>query len=107
EAHKNGYRTLLCNTNNDRNRLLDYLESLQLNYVDGIIISSQQLQESDIKKIKLNNIAIVTIDRFTSSKLCSSVSIINNKGVQDASRFLFNNYCEKIANLRSITNNKT
>lgn len=75
--------------------------------MDGIIISSQQLQESDIKKIKLNNIAIVTIDRFTSSKLCSSVSIKNKKGGQDAARYLFKKGCEKIAHLRGPTNINT
>lgn len=100
EAQSKGYKIFLCNTDDSRERLVGYLESFRHNFVDGIIINSQNLLESDLKELKKHDIPIVTTDRSLPSNLLSSISVNNRYGGQLATRHLLEIGCERIGHLR-------
>lgn len=59
EAFSNGYKVMLCITNNDSMRELEYIRILEQYMIDGLIISSNILNP---EKVLALNIPIVTID---------------------------------------------
>ncbi len=61
ELYNRGYKLMLCNAYNSSQRENEYINMLQRNKVDGIIIGSHTLEIEDYLKIKL---PIVALDRY-------------------------------------------
>lgn len=99
-AQSKGYKVFLCNTDNSRDRLVEYLDSLRHHFVDGIIINSENLNESDLVELKKHNIPVVAIDRTLSSNLLPSISVNNRYGGQLATEHLIQVGCQRIGHLR-------
>ena len=59
--YKNGYKLMLCNAYNSKEREKEYINMLQRNKVDGIIIGSHTLEIEDYLKI---NLPIIALDRY-------------------------------------------
>lgn len=59
--YMNGYKLLLCNASNNCIREKEYIDMLQRNQVDGIIIGSHTLKLEEYMKLKL---PIVALDRY-------------------------------------------
>lgn len=53
ELFKQGYKTIICNSEHDPNKEKDYLEMLSANQCDGIISSSHNLGIEIMKRLKL------------------------------------------------------
>ncbi|MYL53851.1 substrate-binding domain-containing protein [Pontibacillus yanchengensis] len=50
-AHKYGYNVILCNTDNDLNKEREYVEFLIQKGVDGIIFSTPEVEDRNIKEL--------------------------------------------------------
>lgn len=59
--YKNGYKLMICNAYNSKEREKEYINMLQRNKVDGIIIGSHTLNIEDYLNI---NMPIVGLDRY-------------------------------------------
>ena len=88
-----GYKVLICNTNNNLDKETKYLKMLLSNQVDGIIVGSRN-QPSEI--YQKANLPIVAIDRFV-SKSVPNVRSDNYRGACLATEYLLGKKCKKIA----------
>ncbi len=90
--HENGYRLLLCNAESDNMRETEYLNMLQSNKVDGIIIASHTLDLEAYSKV---NLPIVALDRFLGPDI-PTVSSDHEQGGRLAAQELIDNNCKKV-----------
>ncbi|WP_442602530.1 LacI family DNA-binding transcriptional regulator [Paenibacillus sp. KN14-4R] len=95
-ASKLGYNVILCNSDGNSEKEQGYLDVLQQNYVNGIIISSNTLTAEQVESL---NIPIVSIDREISSGL-PTIVVENKRGAAVATRFLQKKGCKRIAHIR-------
>ncbi|GGH12100.1 LacI family DNA-binding transcriptional regulator [Paenibacillus segetis] len=95
-ASKFGYNVILCNSDEDRVKEQTYLDMLQQNYVNGIIVSSNTMTAEQIREL---NIPVVSIDREISKGL-PTIVVENMKGASKATHFLMNKGCSRIAHIR-------
>ena len=70
-----GYKTILCNSQHNAEKELDYLQMLQANQVDGIIAGAHNLNHQDYEKLTA---PIVSFDRF----LGKGISIVSSDNYQ-------------------------
>ncbi|ALX50249.1 LacI family DNA-binding transcriptional regulator [Lentibacillus amyloliquefaciens] len=89
------YTFVLCNTDNDIVKKIDYLNALQQKSVDGFIIVSSSLMEEHLKNIQA---PIVALDRSISSDI-SSVTVNNRVGSRQAVKYLKSLGCSRIAHI--------
>ena len=92
ELFKHGYKTIICNSQNDPAKEREYLEMLEANQVDGIISSSHNLGIDDYERV---GAPIIAFDR----NLAPNVPIIssdNFEGGKLAARTLQKHGCENI-----------
>lgn len=64
--YENGYKLMLCNAYNSKDREKEYINMLQANKVDGIIIGSHTLEIEDYLKVSL---PIIALDRNLGDKI--------------------------------------
>lgn len=90
-----GYTFVLCNTDNDIEKQIDYLNALQQKSVDGFIIVSSSLTEEHLQSIQ---VPIVALDRTISDEI-SSVTVNNRQGSRQAVKHLKSIGCKRIAHI--------
>lgn len=95
-ASKLGYNVILCNSDGNADKEQNYLDVLQQQYVNGIIVSSNTLTAVQIEKL---NIPVVSIDRLISKGL-PTIVVDNKKGAMIATRYLLNKGRSRIAHIR-------
>lgn len=81
ELFKQGYKAIICNSENNPIKERDYLEMLAANQVDGIISSSHNLGIDDYERVEAPivafdrnlapNIPIISSDNFEGGKLAA------------------------------------
>lgn len=89
------YSFVLCNTDDNLEKELAYLNALQQKSVDGFIIVSSTITEDHISTI---DAPIVALDRILGSKL-SSVKVNNRDGARQAVAYLKSVGCKRIAHV--------
>lgn len=99
-AQTHGYKVFLCNTDDRRDKLLAYLDSLQNKYVDGVILNSQNLTIGDVLKLQEQNISVVLFDRTLEDDRCTSITVKNRVGGRLATEHLLEVGCLRIGHLR-------
>ncbi|MBD1382008.1 LacI family DNA-binding transcriptional regulator [Metabacillus arenae] len=99
-ANSNGMNIFLCNTDDERVKLKNYLVSLQERYVDGIIINSLTLNNEDLDELHSNGIPSVTLDRSISTHNFSSITVKHREGAQLATKHLIDIGCRRIGMIR-------
>ncbi|WP_262173762.1 LacI family DNA-binding transcriptional regulator [Saccharococcus sp. Marseille-Q5394] len=95
-ASKLGYTVILCNSDEDEEKAQRYVDVLLQKYVDGIIISSNTIQEKTIREL---TIPVVCIDREISKDI-PTIVVDNKNGARMATRFLIEKGRRKIAHIR-------
>ncbi|MFX3624365.1 MAG: LacI family DNA-binding transcriptional regulator [Ectobacillus sp.] len=90
-----GYKVLLCNSLNQTDKERNYLEMLQRNQVDGIIVGTHNQGTLDYSKIRF---PVVAIDRFLSAAI-PVVSSDNYEGGKLATERLLKSHCRKIIHI--------
>ncbi len=103
-AQLNGYKLFLCNTDDSREKLVDYLDSLGSQYVDGLIIDSHNIKEEDLTKLSRLGIPVVMIDRVIENSNYTSITVNNRAGGRLATEHLLEVGCKKIAHIQGPKN---
>lgn len=91
---KNGFKTMLCTTQENSEREKEYLQMFSTNKVDGLIICSD-LSSSNIEYYRKLNIPAITLERIVSSMI-PSISSDNFMGGELAAKQLINRNCKCI-----------
>ncbi|WP_066249772.1 LacI family DNA-binding transcriptional regulator [Neobacillus drentensis] len=99
-ANSYGLNIFLCNTDDEREKVNNYLVSLQERYVDGVIINSLNLTNEDLKELHSNGIPVVTLDRTFSTHEFSSIIVKHRIGAQVATKHLIDIGCKRIGLIR-------
>ena len=77
---KQGYKTIICNSEHDPNKEKDYLEMLAANQCDGIISSSHNLGIEDYEKVEAPIVAtVISPQRFLSFHLTTEGGQVSRK----------------------------
>ncbi len=96
-ANSKGYSVVLCNSDNDAKKEVDYIKMLADKMIDGIILTTSSTGIVNFQKNLNANIPIVTIDRsLDDSQFIGSVSIDNVLGSYKAVSHLIKNNCKNI-----------
>ncbi|WP_163527850.1 LacI family DNA-binding transcriptional regulator [Halobacillus ihumii] len=106
-AHSYGFNIFLCNTDDDRNKVTNYLDSLRDRYVDGVIINSLNLANEDLEQLHSRGIPAVTLDRTFSTHKFSSLTVKHREGAQLATQHLIDIGCKRIGLIRGPEDDST
>ncbi len=87
EAARNGYSLILCNTNEDPERELEYLQVLQDKRVDGIILGPTGQNDDYICELA-QHMPLVQVDRHIDCSRLAAVLVDNNAGAYSAAQAL-------------------
>jgi LacI family transcriptional regulator len=99
-ANSFGLNIFLCNTDDEREKVNNYLVSLRERYVDGIIINSLNLTNEDLEELHSNGIPTVTLDRTFPTHEFSSITVKHRIGAQLATKHLIDIGCKRIGLIR-------
>ena len=94
---KNGFKLLLCNSDSNHQKEIEYLSMLKQNKVDGIIA----ITYSDIDSYVSSNLPMVSVDRHFSEEIVY-VTSDNYNGGKLAVNKLIENECENLAFIGTI-----
>ena len=95
QARRQGYSTLLCNTEDDPKVEKDCLNRLRNGFVDGIILTGTGRNGRLVRDIEASGIAVVQLVRRQEGNISSIVADYRTGG-EDAVKFLFNKGCRKM-----------
>ncbi|MCY6959222.1 LacI family DNA-binding transcriptional regulator [Clostridium brassicae] len=91
------YNIILCNTDLDPEKEMEYLRVLSEKMVDGAIYISNSLEDNIVKTIKTTNMPIVLIETHGRESEFPSVIIDNEKAAEDAVNYLIKKGNRRIA----------
>ncbi|HDQ72822.1 MAG TPA: LacI family transcriptional regulator [Chloroflexi bacterium] len=87
-AYAEGYNVFLCNTEEDTERELAVLKSLDEKRVDGVVLCSSRLEESDLEAVVARHPAVVLVNRRLESGNVGVAMINDERGAQAATQHL-------------------
>ncbi|MFD3158450.1 LacI family DNA-binding transcriptional regulator [Haloimpatiens sp. FM7330] len=91
------YNIMLCNTDLDLDKEMEYLKVLREKMVDGILYMSNSLQPKIVELIEQLQIPMVLIENIDDQKKFPSVTIDNESAAYDAVNYLVQKGNKKIA----------
>lgn len=91
-----GYKTMLCNTQDDSDREIDYLKIFEQYNVEGVIIASNFKNKEKLASL---NIPIISVDHLINEEI-PSVSSNNENGGELAAKVLINGGAKNFLLLR-------
>ncbi|HEL0016385.1 LacI family DNA-binding transcriptional regulator [Streptococcus equi] len=110
ELFKQGYKAIICNSENNPIKERDYLEMLAANQVDGIISSSHNLGIDDYERVEAPivafdrnlapNIPIISSDNFEGGKLAAKT--LQKHGCQKMIMITGNDHSDSPTGLRQL-----
>ena len=83
-----GYNVFLCNSDDDPNKELYYIEVLLSKQIDGIILVSEGTHGDSLVLLANNQIPSVLVDREVSGTITDSVLVDNETGGYQATEYL-------------------
>lgn len=95
-AKKKGYHIFLCDSQDDREKVNYYIDTMIDQYVVGAIFNSLQVTKDDLKRLEDNGIHTITIDRGHFDHPYSTVKVDNIHGGYIATQHLINQGCRNI-----------
>lgn len=97
-ASKSGYKVMLCNSNHQRDKEIEYISMLRSNKVAGIVLCSRT---EDIEQFFPENLPVVTFERTISDNI-SSVSCNNYQGGELATQHLIDCGCKNLLHISGV-----
>ena len=105
EAERLEYNLIICNTDNDIHKEEKYIQLLISKLIDGIIFMSGGKSNDSITLLKNNNVPFVLVDRYIDGyKDDYGVFCLNNQGVKDGVRYLYEKGKRKIVFVKGSKN---
>ncbi|MCI8398860.1 MAG: LacI family transcriptional regulator [Oscillibacter sp.] len=98
EARRHGYFVFFCNTQDDPQRELDYVEKLKSRFVDGFIFSTAASDSPTILQLRRQEYPVVCLMRATADGVNAFVSN-NEQGAYLGVSFLIENGFTRIATI--------
>ncbi len=95
-----GYKMILCNTQNERTKEIEYISMLEKNKIDGLIAITYS---AELDQYISSHLPIVSIDRHFTKDVVF-VTSNNKKGGELAAKELMKRGCKRIAYLGSVSN---
>jgi LacI family transcriptional regulator len=89
-AYGQGYNVFLCNTEEDVQRELTVLQSLEEKQVDGIVLCSSRLDEDKLREVVEQFPATVLVNRQLANSTVGTVAVDDEMGGRIATRHLLN-----------------
>ena len=99
EAHKKGYKMLLCNSQGRDEKMLEYVEMCYSNRVAGLVLFSGTVDASAFEKL---DIPIITVERYVDTAT-ASVECDNIQGGALAAKKLITSGCKHLLHIGSFT----
>lgn len=96
-AEEFGYTVIITNTNESASKLRKRLNILKSQQVDGFIITPAEDSEGDIEDLVKKNVPVVLLDRFFPDLGASYVAVDNYHASKNATQYLLNKDCKRIA----------
>ena len=96
DLYEAGFKMMVCNTAQERNAELEYLDMLNRHIVDGVITGVHSLDVEEYEKV---NKPIVALDRYLGSHI-PVVAVNHREGGRLAAETLIQNGCRKILHFR-------
>jgi LacI family transcriptional regulator len=93
------YNIILCNTDLDPEKEMEYLNVLKEKMVDGVIYMSNSLESKTIELIKKLQMPTVLVETTDEEKTFPSVTIDNEKAAYEATKYLIKKGNKRIAYL--------
>ncbi len=94
---KKGYNLMIYNTDENPEKEKKIIDSLLEQNVDGIILTSTCMNQSEINILRENNIPYILVDRYIQGIEASFVGVNNYQGTKDAIEYLIQQNISKIA----------
>ncbi|MBF9018000.1 MULTISPECIES: LacI family DNA-binding transcriptional regulator [unclassified Oceanispirochaeta] len=88
EAHKKGYSVIICNTDRNGERTLEYLRILSEKRVEGIIFASEWITEEYGRYMKDLTIPVVLVSTFSQSFNFPFVRVDDKQASYSATKYL-------------------
>jgi len=95
-AFANGYTVVLCNSGEQKEKEIHYIESLQQNYAAGFIVTTNHLEADYYRNVRL---PIVALDRRLDPSI-PTVTTNNVDGAKIATEYLIGRGCKHILCMR-------
>ncbi|MCR6630370.1 MAG: LacI family transcriptional regulator [Magnetospirillum sp.] len=83
-AYKNNFAVMLCNYDEDPKKELFYLDVMQAEQVDGIILPPAHEEDADVQRVRQSGIPVVCVDRSLSDPTIDKVEVDNEQGSFEA-----------------------
>ncbi len=99
EAHKKGYKILLCNSQGREDKMLEYVDMCYSNRVSGLILFSGTVDAAVFEKL---DIPIITVERYVDTAT-ASVECDNIQGGALAAKKLISAGCKQLLHIGSFT----
>lgn len=97
-AHQKGYNLIICNTDDDQDKELSYLNILKKNVIDGIIFAASSVESNTFDRMSKGEIPIVIVDRnIEMENSIAKVFVNNTRGGFLAAEHLIQKGCRHIA----------
>lgn len=98
EASKRGYKIILCNTQDKKNKQKEYLEMCTSNRVAGIILCSGSISVEEFDSI---NMPLITLERYLENGT-ASVECDNYQGGKLAAEHLIKAGCKNLLHISGV-----
>ncbi|MBN6188082.1 LacI family DNA-binding transcriptional regulator [Aneurinibacillus sp. BA2021] len=92
-----GYTTILGNSDDNPKKEKQYIDALNQRYIDGFLLASTALTAEELHAL---DVPVVVLDRAIASDTIPMVTSKNREGARQATEFLLEQGCRKIAHLR-------
>jgi LacI family transcriptional regulator len=87
-AHSFDQSVIVCNTNSNGKKTMDYLQLLQEKQVEGVIFTSELLSTDYEAIVKRMNVPFVAVSSYSEIKEISFVKVDDEQAAYDATRYL-------------------
>lgn len=106
-AYAEGYRLVLCNSDEDLAKETDYLDIAVRERMAGIMIAAASTSESKLERVTRAGVPVVAIDREVASSDVNSVMVDNRKGAFEATCHLLDNGWSRVGCIVGPTQTST
>jgi len=97
-----GYKVMICNSNNQKDKEQEYISMLKSNKVSGIVLSSWT---KNLENILLATLPVITFERVISNQI-SSITCDNYSGGEIATQYLLEIGCKNLLHISGTNNIK-
>jgi LacI family transcriptional regulator len=98
-ANEYGYTVMLCNSDNNLQKEMNYIDVLISKKVDGLIVASYSLQPEHILNLKQKSVPVVVVDNHFDSLPIMAFISKNREGGAIAAKHLLEQGCRKIGHI--------